>query len=122
VIPPALTAEEWANSEFASHYGLATTSLEVDHKGRVFAHSEMADEDIVVILNEAVDARAVLPKFIALANAALPDGDPRKITWAMVDELREWATGFDDPRPGQETLAAIADALGSYLPPREAKP
>lgn len=47
---------------------------------------------------------------IAKHNAALPDADPRKITWEMIDKIHDFA--FD------ETQMQIADALASYLPPR----
>lgn len=72
-----------------------------------------------------------LPGTIARCNAMLPDADPRKITWAMVDVLRDEAVGIgsgglagreDTPyrtqRQREEALQRIADALASYLPPR----
>lgn len=59
-------------------------------------------------------------KEIARANAALPDDDPRKITWEMVDELR-FASERNE-REGDVDLAGslnrIADILARYLPPR----
>jgi hypothetical protein len=54
---------------------------------------------------------------IAVANAALPDDDPRKLTLAMVDELMGVADQADSEF-GVD-LFFIADALASYLPPRE---
>lgn len=60
---------------------------------------------------------------IALANAALPDSDPRKITWAMVQMIRTLAEEHQDDGDYDEMVAhiaagnAIADALASYLPP-----
>ena len=66
-----------------------------------------------------------VPAAIAYLNAALPDDDPRKITWAMVDELRGVAGDYEyrglDPCPF-DTLNAYADALASYLPPRDNSP
>ena len=56
---------------------------------------------------------------IALANAAIAAGDPRKLTWAAIDALRA--------RVGHETVAVDAAALRhllgvlvSVLPPRAA--
>lgn len=64
-----------------------------------------------------------LPAVIALANAALPDSDRRKITRAWVKALREasvvWASGNGVIQDDEQTarVHAIADALASYLPP-----
>ena len=52
---------------------------------------------------------------LALFNAALPDDDPRKITWAMVDDLRDMSRRTTTAGRRHQ----IADALASYLPPRE---
>lgn len=63
------------------------------------------------------------PRLIAVANAALPDSDPRKITRAMVVELRKRALGHPlgygewSKNPPDPELTKIADALESYLPP-----
>jgi len=92
-IAPALTPEQWEQSATAS---------------------------FVSTLSSAA--------LIALANAALPDGDPRKITWAMVDALlcvvqqdtdaQRWGP-FDGEIEGAAGCQRLADALASYLPPRE---
>lgn len=70
-IPPALTPKEWA--DMARHGGPTSS--------RIFERSE-PDE-------VADDAHS----FMATANAALPDGDRRKITRAMVDAVEQslWA-------------------------------
>jgi hypothetical protein len=62
---------------------------------------------------------------VALANAALPDTDPRKITRARVDALRDVAREIDAENKSMITslgwaddfLLALADSLESYLPP-----
>lgn len=60
---------------------------------------------------------------IAVANAALPDDDPRKFAHADVYDLRaliaDLRAGNDLTRLTERTarLAAFADALESYLPP-----
>lgn len=73
---------------------------------------------------------------VALNNAALPDTDPRKLTWAMVGALGiaqnearmavrascSCQPSCDDCTAAAEAfctrLQAIADALAAYLPPR----
>lgn len=44
---------------------------------------------------------------ITLANAACPEGDPRKLTWAMIDAL--------GARSGHETVAVDAAGLRQLL-------
>jgi hypothetical protein len=102
-IEPVLSPEEWA-------YQLRTDeplSLRIER-----AASE------IIPLDASQHFGAV--QLIALANASLADGDPRKITYAMVDEIYEEAREYDyrglTPDPG-EILDRIADALASYLPP-----
>lgn len=94
-IPPALTKEEWA---FA------------DRHRALIAPEILGDP---MFATEAA-------KVIATNNAALPDGDPRKITWAMVDALQDFAETIPALLSGtQAPFRALADALASYLPPRE---
>ena len=79
-------------------------------------------------LDARVGAELVsLPQAIAIANAALPDTDPRKITRDWVIALRAEAergrradvrgdnAGFSAIDP--DTADQIANALESYLPP-----
>lgn len=97
-IEPALTAEEWARG---GKFGHVTLDSWREHPERI-------------------------PGTIALANAALPDSDPRKITRKMVDYLCELANDEDDARAmGEQTqvdtirVRAIASALAAYLPPNQ---
>jgi hypothetical protein len=60
---------------------------------------------------------------IAVANAALPSDDPRKITREMIENIRQagdYSGGHFAP-DGKEMMdaliARIADALEAYLPP-----
>ena len=57
---------------------------------------------------------------IALANTALPDSDPRKITREKVEAMREWIPGLNN-HSGFRELAVLlhhhCNALASYLPP-----
>ena len=57
--------------------------------------------------------------YIALANHALPDGDPRKITRGMVNALREIAADHPWDEALSSIATGIADALDSYLPPEK---
>lgn len=54
---------------------------------------------------------------IAVANAALPSGDPRKITREKVEMMRRAAWNVPDGYSGNLALSEFADALESYLPP-----
>jgi len=108
-IEPALTSEEWAERALARRAATAGQTLA-----------------------EYPPARA--PGIIALANDSLRDSDTRKITWEMVDFLRfaaELVLEYVDPRGSDyrdsettlqrhhDRMLRIADALASYLPPRE---
>jgi hypothetical protein len=97
-IEPALSPEEWANLS-------------------VFKGETAAQHRIMLALNGGGTV-AHMPATIALANAALSDDDPRKITWAMVDEIREAASFIHEVSEEQPKLKRIAAALASYLPPR----
>lgn len=109
MIPPALTSKEWrAFSASSAHSPMAAFG---------FAMGDIAPE------NHAGR--------IAVHNALLPESDPRKITWAMVDRLRTphrdscsmwWISDYPGAQMcdcgGDEEMLSIADALASYLPPR----
>jgi hypothetical protein len=126
-IPPALTPDEWERRAIGDGPleiarimdGPGPDAIEVTEDLRWFR-----DEDI--------------PALIALANAALPDTDPRKITRDWLADLRiaqneaqeaAWRSCMNG-EPGKPCdecqravdgfkarLQAIADALASYLPP-----
>jgi hypothetical protein len=105
-IEPALPPEDWA------------------------MHAESAADENVA-LQEYLSWHTVRPvQSIALANAALPDTDPRKITREMVEAMRYAAymlmevsrEAADDEEfaklhTNADRLFAGADALASYLPP-----
>lgn len=117
-IEPALSAEEWkravesANPDVRASWPMqAAFGLYSDRYGHA------ADID---------DPHAV----IALLNAALPDGDPRKITRARIASLRQAARFVENGRLSThwsesdnpwvqigDDLRTLADALASYLPP-----
>lgn len=117
-IEPALTPEEWSGED---RLVLSTTShklgiclvldrtpdgLRIEHHSTDMAVT-LTDEDSV--------------QLVAFANAALPDGHPQKLTWAMVDALGDCLGSSEEAG----VIAALADRtiemLKSLLPPREAK-
>lgn len=95
-IPPVLSAEEWRDVQRgATNSGMVVFFL--SHFARVERYNAAA----------------------AIANAALPDDHPGKLTWADVEWLRSVL------RPGHtviasdiKTLHAIAGKLAALLPPR----
>lgn len=109
-IEPVFTSEEWA-------------AAEVEGEAMVDGHTVYTEIDCLTILNPDpadVEIRTPeLPKLIALANAALPDSDLRKITRERVTELRAWVAPLNN-HAGFRQLAVLlhhhADALASYLP------
>jgi hypothetical protein len=126
-IEPALTLEEWANADGPTY----------DRPYCMIFPADAASGGIVVSVGSerAWVAPQDLPPAIALANAALPDDDPRKITHDMVAAIRDVADTLDrvcgakmigsvqvhGPAGSayllRDDFGAIADALESYLPP-----
>lgn len=123
-VTPALSAEEWAESEFNATYGRAKTSFHIDHKGRCCAHSVMPDETRdVVVLNEAVDAPVVRLKLAALALHDQPFGFTREDV-KLVQSLAR-GSSCDDGRhyleDGEaEQLESVAGRIAALLPPVDA--
>jgi hypothetical protein len=102
-IPPALTESEWAE-----------------------VRDSMADPEVtrpdMVLASYMIEARGngQHAKLIALANAALPDSDPRKITDGEPVMLRGVADVLAEQHGNAyaiRRLRMLADALASYLPP-----
>jgi hypothetical protein len=121
-IAPALTAEEWADVQSyeigRAVFRGAVYASPLDAGKRVRFGGGDHDGLIEVEHTEA-------PFVIALANAALPDGDPRKITrhtlW-IIRALREDAY-IDAQHPGalrfEAEVQRLLAALESYLPPEK---
>lgn len=117
-IEPALDPDEWASLEMVTRDVYARVSRTAPGWVEFDQNTE----------GSAVDAFPAAG-MIALANAALPPDDPRKITREMVDAIRGLADFrrkvFLSDRPGSEEEAAdmvesemrFAAALESYLPP-----
>lgn len=128
-IAPALTAEQWA--ELASpHDYVVIPNLDA---GEFDAWLDPLDG--LSLRGWHVDgtldvSSASVPALIALANAALPDGDPRKITQEMVDDLHktvrdtlfacgEFCISKDncDCNERAARVEGYVAALASFLPP-----
>jgi hypothetical protein len=106
-IEPALSAEEWRVSSAAVAPMYALQELSDLTRNHLNEHVDLAQRDV--------------PKAIALANAALPDSDPRKITPLRVAWLRD-AVAHDlklayPNSVVSKQVEAFANLLASYLPP-----
>lgn len=117
-IEPALSAEEWkkARDEGATHHD---ECFWLDNRFSVSA--SLYDGELIIATENgnsvgSIDRPAAL---IALANAALPDSDRRKITREKIAVIRQCA--FDNlpylAGAVAKAMVEFADALESYLPP-----
>ena len=102
VVPPALTAEEWAASD---------------------ERQEMASLGFEAVHSELVTAadHGRWHQALAYANAALPKADPRKLTGEQVAWLRGEAVldlGAGRAEAGRRKLA-LASVIAAILPPWE---
>jgi hypothetical protein len=97
-IPAALTPEQWAERT-------AVDQTREDGVPYIYDGEFGVGVDTYFMPVDPAEA-------IALANAALPDTDPRKITREMVDRLKSLI------QPGEDDEQAFLDALKSYLPPK----
>jgi hypothetical protein len=125
-IEPVLSAEEWRpRLHFGAH---------ADETAEVFAGVERGDT--IVQVNETWGPNAIevwnvsdwsesrsihstapeLHVIIALANAALPDSDPRKITREILERIREVVKQSDIAYESDD-VDTFVNALESYLPP-----
>jgi hypothetical protein len=115
-IPPALTAEEWARAA-RSIYGDIPQAADVYRDAILYDGAARWD---------GPGAATAAHGLAALANAALPAGDPRKIAPEDVALLRLIAeASFELDGPRSETgarIAALAAKLAALLPPREVGP
>lgn len=119
------------------HSVLSTEEWSARSAQRSFSESVSINRDGTLAIDIGDWRAENLPALIALANAALPDDAPHKITWQMVDRLRI-AEGHrktcprymmlsdyegDSSVPPCDCLAVenanhVADILASLLPPR----
>ena len=124
-IEPALTPEAWGEFKNGREVVLGDPTDRFSprvsfYKGKIGIYDDWSNG------NDTADLAAI----IALANAALPDDDPRKITrahTALLFRIAQWiANGF--PEDDAQSFAAggelhdLGRILASYLPPQEAGP
>jgi hypothetical protein len=111
-IPPALTPDEWKRRAMGQR---PLVEAELGTVGENDEHTLYITDDL-----NAFGADN-LPGLIALANAALPDTDPRKITRHHVWIVRTLADHVDTQHPGgirfRREALELAAVLESYLPP-----
>jgi hypothetical protein len=120
-IEPALSAEEWDMREATRE----DTHVRLDwFNGPPTLYIDNLSNAPLSISDECESSHGGVPALIAmiaLTNATLPDTDPRKITWGMVDAIRDAEPSWGErDTEGLALLRHIADALASYLPPRVA--
>lgn len=111
-IEAALSMDEWANR--------SVTRFDV----QPIVVVNLPGDSIAIRIDSSgsivAEKPGTLAAIMAMANDALPDTDPRKITWALVKHLRDTAYTAADGYSGPTWLADLADALASYLPPESA--
>jgi hypothetical protein len=115
-IRPALEADEWASRQrcFGSREVVEVLPCADGPRVRVSTPDETLD----------VSGGDELAALIALANCALSDDDPRKLSWRYVTLLRDVARDRSAPSGGAsqavvELLRQLANVIESYLPERE---
>jgi hypothetical protein len=114
-IQSALTDDEWERRIIDRIHG-------IDHSGP-YACSGVAKGNPSLSVDASDWTPDALPALIALANATLPDADPRKITRRHTSVLRKaigvmWSSENPNDRPTAVELDRLADVLESYLPPK----
>jgi hypothetical protein len=115
-IRPALEADEWANRQrcFGSREVVEVLPCADGPRVRVSTADETLD----------VSGGDELAALIALANCALSDDDPRKLSWRYATLLREVAHDRSARSGGAsqvvvELLRQLATVIESYLPEGE---
>jgi hypothetical protein len=115
-IAPALTPDEWAAKETRTPDHVRVALL-LDEDGSFLEVGDgRSSADTWLIASEG------MPQTIALANAALPDSDRRKITREHVALLRRLEAAEREKAPEGDSwnvrdLDALAGVLESLLPP-----
>src|SRR5215468_5604863 len=104
MLPPALLDEEWRDGRSS----LRDTGVVLTLAGELGLLIEGAQH---ITIGRNVGR---LTAMIALANAALSDEDPRKLTPTHVEVLRSVAAGATDEQAA--VLSELANAIESYLP------
>ena len=121
-IPPALTSEQWNAGEVTRGEECESGSFNayIDGNGRCLNVGNNCIES-----ESWHDNGRNIATIIALANHALPDDDPRKITHALVATLRQYSGDLSRMElpahyaDATRRIWEIAEVLDSLLPPRE---
>lgn len=121
-IHPALTPDEWVALEGRPAIERGEEFQGDGIRGHVDEWLGFCVDNFTPETQSSHKNAANLTAIIALANAALPDSDPRQIRFGWVLWLREEAEilGRNGAGAGALMAAEIADALASYLPPEGA--
>lgn len=107
---PALTPEEWAQGFVDWGLMHAHRGVTLNKHGGVEVYDDTDSADVAP--NE-------LPSLIALANHALPEGHPGKLTWEDVEAVTDAARGQEHEfNQSDARLDALAAKLAALLPPR----
>lgn len=120
-IEPALTPEEWQGRLSGSAGDVGDADVYFRDGRLVYA----CYNDCCAVVGPHHIPGGEIPALIALANAALPDGDRRKITRERVEALRAWVPGLINHGSFRELAVLLhhhCDAIGSYLPPESREP
>jgi hypothetical protein len=143
-IQPALTAEEWAKARsdegvwvhhvihdatdpvdrvsHDGHFGIRGAYVDnVDGEGEVDDYTVHVPASLELGCGDLPYASGpMLPALIALANAALPDDDPRKLKAEHRDALRQLLSGrYDSFSLMLQRMESLAAAIHALLPPTE---
>lgn len=119
-IRPALSAEEWARERVESTTNADTVSLIRSEHGRVnfVAHGTNGWRGEPNTIGLVMGTRMPLA-IMALANAALSDDSPHKITRADVDMLESSAENDHDAYVNRGAMNQLAAKLAALLPPEK---
>lgn len=128
-----MTAAEWGERGFVRDNETITLHEQdgTPFPAACYGQAASSDEPGHLSISDTEWGPKAIPALIALANAALPDDDKRKITRERLAALEEvvGAAGLwnrmqraagRDMQPGEHALDLVADlyhALQSYLPP-----
>ncbi len=105
----ALSAEEWTTGALSERESMSAYLDGTEGFRLVTSNNESG--------SAAIFEPSELPGLIALANAALPEGSPHRITRADVTMLREAADNDHAAYEHYDRLTALADKLAAFLPP-----
>lgn len=110
-VKPALSGDEWATRQYRREF---TDAHGWGELVEIFARTEREGDRLEISTVDGGGGTILLDDLhplMALANAALPEGDPRKITRADVEAVRLAADEASSMHDG------VLYALAAILPP-----